>query len=159
MLLHRSPYKLNSHHDNRRALAWEVKACRSGTAYQELNIQKQRTVITKRIKKFRGLQLGIFMPQLREYLTPEQLKHLDAPEKLTAEETKLFLPFKLKASDCALPRACLPGIADGEERLRMAECRDSLNELCRGLRMRSAGVLFTVRNVIGQNPTTQAKGL
>ncbi|KAF8873099.1 hypothetical protein CPB85DRAFT_1444805 [Mucidula mucida] len=102
---------------SQRALVWEVKARRSGTAYQELNIQKQRTMITKRIKKFCGLQLGIFMPQLREYLTLEQLKHLDAPKKLTAEETKLFLPSELKASDRALPRACLPGVADGEERL------------------------------------------
>ncbi|KAF8897005.1 hypothetical protein CPB85DRAFT_1440109 [Mucidula mucida] len=90
---------------SQRALAWEVKARRSGTAYQELNIQKQRTVITKCIKKFCGLQLGIFMPQLREYLTPEQLKHLDAPKKLTAEETKLFLPSELKASQNPTTRA------------------------------------------------------
>ncbi len=55
------------------------------------------------------------MPQLRKYLMPEQLKHLDAPEKLNAEETKLFMSFELKASDRALPRACVPGVASGEE--------------------------------------------
>ncbi len=84
---------------------------------------------------------------------------LDSPDSVLPEETKLFLPSELRAADRALPRACAVGLVDGECRLREAECRDALESLRQGLRTRSAGHLFTVRNVTGQNPTTRAEGV
>ncbi|KAF9018828.1 hypothetical protein BDZ89DRAFT_959732 [Hymenopellis radicata] len=142
----------------RRALAWEVKARRSGTTYQEVNIEKQRGLITRMITRIRGLQ-RIFMPSLREYLTPQQLVHIDSPSSVLAEETKLFLPSELKKRDRVLDRACAPGLVDAEARLREAECREALEDLRQGLRTRSVAHMFTVRNVTGQNPTTRAEGL
>ncbi|KAF9023539.1 hypothetical protein BDZ89DRAFT_955587, partial [Hymenopellis radicata] len=141
-----------------RALAWEVKARRSGTTYQEVNIEKQRGVITRLINRVRGLQ-RIFMPHLREYLTPQQLTHIDDPGAVLPEEMKLFLPSELKKRDRLLDRACVAGLVDAETRLREAECREALQDLRQGLRTRSAAHMFTVRNITGQNPTTRAEGI
>ncbi|KAF8908397.1 hypothetical protein CPB85DRAFT_1253923, partial [Mucidula mucida] len=141
-----------------RALAWEVQARSLGATYQELNIQKQRTVITRRIRKLRGLQ-HVYMPHLREYLATDQLKHLDAPaDVIFPENVKLFLPSHLSRENQTLPRACKEGLPDVETRLREAECYDALDDLCRALRTRSAGLLFQVRNVSGQTSTTRAEG-
>ncbi len=142
----------------RRGLAWEVKVRKSGTTYQELNVERQRNVILRDLKKFRRLQLS-FMPKFKEYLTDEQRVILDSPVSVLPEETKLFLPSELRAADRALPRACVAGLVDWESRLREAECRDALESLRQGLRTRSAGHLFTVRNVTGQAPTTRAEGV
>ncbi|KAF8995214.1 hypothetical protein BDZ89DRAFT_1149708 [Hymenopellis radicata] len=98
--------------EKQRALAWEVKVRRSGTTYQELNVERQCNIILRDLKRFRRLQ-QTFMPSMREYLTVEQLKVLDSPASILPEETKLFMPSELRAGDRALPRACLPGIVDG----------------------------------------------
>ncbi|KAF8999723.1 hypothetical protein BDZ89DRAFT_969307, partial [Hymenopellis radicata] len=137
-------------------LLLEIESKHSSTTYQELNIQRTRNDITRNIKKFRGLQ-QIFMPNLREYLTADQLKYIDAPQSFQPEETKLFAPSELP--DHALPRACAPNVLKSEERLREAECRDSLESIRQGLRTRGAAHTFTVRNITGQNPTTRAQGV
>ncbi|KAF9035697.1 hypothetical protein BDZ89DRAFT_924767, partial [Hymenopellis radicata] len=142
----------------RRSLAWEVKARRSGATYQKFNIEKQRGVITRMLRRIRGLQ-QVFMPHVREYLTAQQLVHLDSPGSVLPEETKLFLPSELKKRDRVLDRACVPGLVDAEIRLREGECREALESLRQGLRTRSATHMFTVRNVTGQNPTTRAEGI
>ncbi len=69
---------------------WEVKARRSGATYQEFNIEKQCGVITRMLRRIRGLQ-QVFMPHVRKYLTAQQLVHLDSPGSVLPEETKLFL--------------------------------------------------------------------
>lgn len=99
------------------------------------------------------------MPKFIEYLTEDQRKVLDSPASVLPEETKLFLPSELRSADRELPRACVAGLVHAETRLREAECRDALESLRQGLRTRSAGHLFTVRNVTGQNPTTRAEGV
>ncbi|KAF8907161.1 hypothetical protein CPB85DRAFT_1223639 [Mucidula mucida] len=144
--------------EKQRGLAWEIKVRRSGTTYQALDVERQRNVILRDLKRFRRLQLS-FMPMFKEYLTDDQKKVLDSPASVLPEETKLFLPSELREADRELPRACVVGLAHAETRLREAECRDALESLRRGLRTRSAGHLFTVRNVTGQNPTTRAEGV
>lgn len=121
-------------------------------------MERQRNVILRDLKKFRRLQLS-FMPKFTEYLTDDQRKVIESPASVLPEETKLFLPSELRASNRELPRACVAGLVHAETRLREAECRDALESLRQGLRTRSAGHLFTVRNVTGQNPTTHAEGV
>ncbi|KAF9003815.1 hypothetical protein BDZ89DRAFT_919267, partial [Hymenopellis radicata] len=75
------------------------------------------------------------------------------------EETKLFFPSELKDEDRKLPRACSSELVAAETRVRVAECRDALETIRRGLRTRSAGVMFAIQNVTGQNPTTRAQGI
>ncbi|KAF8903392.1 hypothetical protein CPB85DRAFT_1377090 [Mucidula mucida] len=104
--------------EKQRGLAWEIKARRSGTTYQELSVERQRNIILRDLKKF-----------------------------------------QLRSADRELPRACVAGLVHAETRLCEAECRDALESLRQGLRTRSAGHLFTVRNVTGQNPTTRAEGV
>lgn len=135
-----------------------MKARRSGTTYQELNVEKQRSIILRLIQKFRGLQ-AIFMPNLREYLSTTQLRYVDTPASFLPEATKLYLPSQIPSASRDLSRCCVPGLVDAETRLREGEARDALESMRKGLRMCSAGHLFKIRNVSGQNPTTRAEGL
>ncbi|KAF9033948.1 hypothetical protein BDZ89DRAFT_947562 [Hymenopellis radicata] len=129
------------------------------TSLSNSGYTNQFIVITRRLRKFRGIQ-QVFMPHVREYLSDEQAKHLDGPsDELKPEGVKLFLPSDVPAEHRKLSRACKEGLVDAEIRLREAECYSALDDLRRGLRTRSAGLLFQVRNVTGQNPTTRAEGI
>ncbi len=99
------------------------------------------------------------MPHFREYLTPQQLAHVDTAGDVLPEETKLFLPSELKKHNCGLDRACIPGLVDMEMCIGEAECRELLDAICQGLRTRSTAHMFIVRNITGQNPTTRAEGI
>ena len=156
-------------------MAWEVKARHSGATYQQFNIEKRRTRrlhsspfdlpnnlltdILRRIKKFRGLQ-QTYMPNVQEFLSPQQLERFNAPpDVVVAEEIKLYMPSELSTEHRMIARACKPGLADMETRLREAECWESLDSLRSGLRTRSAGLLFQVQNVTGQTSVTRAEGI
>ncbi|KAK0440232.1 hypothetical protein EV421DRAFT_1712676 [Armillaria borealis] len=138
-------------------LEMEVKALAMGTVYQQLNIQKQRSSLLRKINRFRGLQ-QVFMPNLRLVLSPSKLRHLDASSAFNVESIKLFMPSELD-DDNQRARVCTPGVAEMESRMHEAESHDSLQRLRSSLRNRAASHLFTVKNVTGQNSTTQNQGI
>ncbi|KAF8887913.1 hypothetical protein CPB85DRAFT_1258242 [Mucidula mucida] len=106
------------------------------------------------------LALGLKIEEKQRGLAWEiKRKVLDALASMLSEETKLFFPSELCTADRELPCACVAGLVHAETRLCEAECRDALKSLRQGLCIRSAGHLFTVRNVTGQNPTTRAEGV
>ncbi|KAJ7507619.1 hypothetical protein B0H11DRAFT_1902704 [Mycena galericulata] len=141
----------------RRALELEIKARKAATTYQELDFQKRRNAISKKIERFRQLQ-GIYMPGLRDELTEEQLVLLTANVKKEVESVKLYLPSAL-SSERARENACAPRVAGIEARLRLVEATDALEELRRGLRMRTVTNRFKVKNVTGQRGNTRAQGI
>lgn len=142
---------------SRRSLEVELKAVKRGTAHQELNIQKLRNGLFRRIQRFYNLQ-QVFMPNLRRHLTPSQLHHLDHPSTTTPETTKLFLPSDLRDHDSRMA-ACVAGVVDAETRLREAESVDALEGLRQGLRARTVTNSFKVRNTTGQVANTRAQGI
>lgn len=100
------------------------------------------------------------MPHLQEFFSPDEAERFNAPPDIVVpEEIKLFMPSGLSAEHRALPRACKPGLAEMEMRLRQAECWESLDSLRSALRTRSAGIFFQVQNVTGQTSVTRAEGI
>lgn len=100
------------------------------------------------------------MPELREFLSPEQAERFDAPpDVVVPEDIKLIMPSELSSENRMIARACKLGLADMEIRLCEAECWEALDSLRSGLRTRSADLLFQVQNVTGQTSVTRAEGI
>lgn len=100
------------------------------------------------------------MPHFQEFLSPEQAERFNAPPDIVVpEEIRLFMPSELSSENRGMPRACRPGLAEMEMRLREAECWESLESLRSGLRTRSAALHFQVQNVSGQTSVTRAEGI
>lgn len=112
---------------DRRSLEIEIKAIKRGTTTQELNIQKLRTALFKRIPKFLTLQQA-FMPRLREHISPSQTHHLNNPSSSEPEKIKLLLPSYLRDRDTRLT-VCVADVMEAETRLREAETHDALEEV------------------------------
>lgn len=142
---------------SRRSLEVELKAIKRGTPHQELNIQKLRNGLFRRILRFHNLQ-QVFMPNLRHHLSASQLHHLDNPSTTTPESIKLFLPSDLRDNDARVA-ACVAGVVDAETRLRAAETEDALESLRQGLRARTVTNSFKIRNTTGQVANTRAQGI
>lgn len=141
----------------RRGLEIEIKSIRRGTTTQELNIQKLRTSLFRRIQKFLTLQQA-FMPRLREHISPSQTHHLDNPSTTEPEKIKLLLPSDLRDRATRL-LVCVADTMETETRLRQAETHDALEELRQGLRARTATNRFKTRNTTGQVANTRAQGI
>ncbi|KAJ7604200.1 hypothetical protein DFH06DRAFT_1021347, partial [Mycena polygramma] len=140
-----------------RILELDVKAKKAATTYQEIDFQRRRNAIQRKLERFRELQ-NIYMPALRDELSVDQQVLLTANAKKEVETVKLFLPSAL-TEDKSRDRACAPGIASIESRLRFAEASDALEELRHGLRMRTVTNQFKVKNVTGQRANTRAQGI
>ncbi|KAJ6460709.1 hypothetical protein C8R47DRAFT_1226212 [Mycena vitilis] len=140
-----------------RILELDIKAKKAATTYQELDFQRRRNGVQRKLERFRELQ-AIYMPALRNELSAEQQTLLAPNVKKEVETVKLFMPSAL-ADDSARDRACAPGIAGIESRLRFAEATDALEEVRNGLRMRTVTNQFKVKNITGQRANTRAQGI
>ncbi|KAJ7074866.1 hypothetical protein B0H15DRAFT_925610 [Mycena belliarum] len=139
-----------------RVLDFDVRAKKAATTYQELEFQKRRNELKRKIDRFRTLQ-DIYMPALRDELQPEQAALLKTNAKKEVESIKLFLPSALSSNKRA--NACAPGVSDIEERLRLGEATDALETLRDGLRMRTVTNCFKIENITGQRSNTRAQGI
>jgi hypothetical protein len=79
-----------------------------------LNVQKRRTVLLKRIFKFREAQI-VFMPGLRSYLLT---LGPDNPTTSRPEDITLHLPSSIPTLHRLT--VCSPGLVDIEDQLRYA---------------------------------------
>lgn len=147
----------NSNTFCRRSLEIDMKAVKRGTTHQELNIQQLRTSLLRRILKFRTLQ-HVFMPLLRQHLTPSQYLHIESPSSEEPEKVKLYMPSDLK-DEAARTASCVPGVWQTEMRIREGEARDALEDLRQGLRARTMTNRFKTRNITGQVANTRAQGV
>ncbi|THU94599.1 hypothetical protein K435DRAFT_668134, partial [Dendrothele bispora CBS 962.96] len=127
------------------------------TPTQQLELEKRRSALLKRINRFRSLQ-SMLMPRLSDVLSPEDMKHIDNPDTSHPEKIRLFLP-----SECgtisARNQACVAGLPMVECRLREAEALDSLEGVREGLRARTAATRFKIQNITGQVDSTRAGGV
>ncbi|KIY60775.1 hypothetical protein CYLTODRAFT_483077, partial [Cylindrobasidium torrendii FP15055 ss-10] len=144
-----------------RTLGTEIQARAQGTTFQELNIEKQRTAITHALQKLRAAQ-KVLLPNIEEFFDPatNDKQHYNMDDlSIKPEERRVFAPSDLPQNALQVPRGCPRAFLDAEERLREAECRESLRGLQHSLRLRSAAHFFTVKNVTGHNPNTRAEAM
>ncbi|KII87542.1 hypothetical protein PLICRDRAFT_177283 [Plicaturopsis crispa FD-325 SS-3] len=137
-------------------IAAEVRAAgREPTPLQMAGIQDRRNAILKKIRRMRELQ-AIYMPRLYDYLHPEGDQYNERNGVLV-ENVRLHLPSSFNA--VARTQVCLEGLLAMEERLRLAETSDALDELCRNIQTRSFVHKFRISNRTGQKRATRTQTL
>jgi hypothetical protein len=145
----------NSRRSCRQALQTEVKGKRKQTLLQTTSIVERRTVLLKRIQRFREIQ-QVYMPGFdpKNSAHLERLSTAHPSSSIHVEDTKLYMPSDLSNTQRRL--YCPGGLADMEDCLRFAEASDSLESLRHHLRTRSFTNRFKIANVTGQIHNTRA---
>ncbi|PPQ82214.1 hypothetical protein CVT26_009204 [Gymnopilus dilepis] len=137
--------------DSQRRLAWIVKHKDKDHAV----IQEERQSLHKAIESWKQMR-AIYMPGLAQYLEDQdRQKPGSVVDSDKAEEVVLWLPSTI---ECAKREAvCVKGLSAIEERLRTAQCHDSLQGICDTLRLKSRMVHFKNKNVRGQREGTRSR--
>ena len=140
---------------SRELIQREVKGKRKQTLLQSTSLTERRTILLKRVQRFRELQ-QVYMPGLDAPLLT-QLERAALPRNSTSihvEDSILFMPSELSAATCR--RVCSPGLGDIEDRIRFAEAHDALDHLRHHLHNRTFTNKFKIQNVTGQKGNTRA---
>src|SRR5882762_6043056 len=134
----------------------EVKGKQKQTLLQKTSIVERRTVILKRIQRFREIQ-QVYMPGFdpKNHTHTERLASTDPSRSAHVEDCKVYMPSELSESDRR--KYCPRGLATMEDHLHHAEVLDSLENLRHQLRTHSFTNCFKVANVTGQNHNTRAR--
>src|ERR1700734_1413833 len=140
----------------RQTLRTEVSGQRKQTILQTTSLVERRTVLLKRIQRFREIQ-RIHMPGFdssnHRHSLPSAARNDTTPTAV--EDVSLFLPSELNDHDRR--RYCPAGLAGLENRLRYAEATDALEYLRHHLRTRSFTNRFKIANVTGQINNTRSR--
>ena len=140
----------------RQTLRTEVSGQRKQTILQTTSLVERRTVLLKRIQRFREIQ-RIHMPGFdssnHRHSLPSAARNDTTPTAV--EDVSLFLPSELNDHDHR--RYCPAGLAGLENRLRYAEATDALEDLRHHLRTRSFTNRFKIANVTGQINNTRSR--
>lgn len=142
----------------RRRLERLVKVTpRNATARKESGIAEQRNHLRSRIRAWEQLH-PIYMPGLLQYLMT--LNATDAaPASLNEkpEIAKLWLPSVIPAAQRAA--VCQQGLADIEERLRLVQCNDALENIRYTLKVKTRMIAFKNKNLRGQREGTRSRAV
>jgi hypothetical protein len=140
----------------RQALRLHVKGKQKQTLLQKTSVVERRTIILKRIQRFREIQ-HVYMPGFdpKSHAHAEHLASTNPSHAMHVEDCKVYMPSELTESDRR--KYCPGGLAAMEDRLRYAEASDSLENLRHQLRTRSFTNRFKVANVTGQIRNTRAR--
>jgi hypothetical protein len=143
----------------RQALRHEVNGLCKQTLLQTTSLVERRTVLLKRIQRFREIQ-RLYMPGFdpADYTNTEHHNAADSGSttpSTNVKNTKLYMPSELSVLDRR--KFCPNGLASMEDRIRFAEASDSLENLRHHLRTRSFTNRFKIANVTGQIKNTHAR--
>lgn len=116
-------------------------------------MEEQKTVLLGKLKAFRILQFN-FMPSVASQLAQyEQREH---SEGALRDLPPIYLPSQMSAAFReALPRRF--GLVEKEVRIQIARARDSIDEVCRLLRLKAGGLEFKKANATGQRDSSRAR--
>ncbi|KAJ6465540.1 hypothetical protein C8R47DRAFT_1235772 [Mycena vitilis] len=145
--------------DSQRRIAAELKGRVLVTADRDNKITEWRLTLLNKIGKFRSLQ-KIYMPGVTVAIArAEAVRDPDAtPPK--PENVKLYMPSDLAARSIdEAVKACVPGLADMESRLRVAQCENCLVSLRSRLHGKRFLIGFRNEHVTGQVDSTKAATL
>ena len=108
------------------------------TILRKAELLEKRNALRCRILKWCEVQM-VYMPGAEQIIT--RAKSTTPTKQLDhAELENLFLPSSLSPANSML--CCIPGLADKERRLRLAQADDALNELCQQLHVTSSILVF-----------------
>ncbi|KAL0572890.1 hypothetical protein V5O48_009059 [Marasmius crinis-equi] len=119
------------------------------------SITEMRTVLRRKIRDW-VLIRHIYMPGLLRALREMGEEFMDGTnDDMLAEDIPLFMPSSLTKEKRIA--ACIDGVAEMEERLREAQCHDSLSTVRHTLRLKTRMVLFKHANVTGQREGVRSR--
>jgi hypothetical protein len=122
------------------------------TARQEGGLIEQRNQLRTRLKAYE-LLLPLYIPGLLQYQTDTITA--SQPPSEHPEDAPLWLPSTL---DCDHRlRICMPGLPSIEEKLRTAQCHDTLDSICHILKIKSRMIAFKNKNVRGQREGNRSR--
>ncbi|PPQ82484.1 hypothetical protein CVT26_012847 [Gymnopilus dilepis] len=152
---------------------------------KEGNLTEQRNVLRTRIRIWDQLT-PIYMPGLLQYLSdhidsPPSSDHIDSPPSSDhidsalpssdasdakkspkpkthhPEDAEIYLPSRIPPSHRR--KVCRDGLSELEERLRVGQCNDSLENLRQVLRLKTRMIQFKNKNVRGQREGTRSRAV
>lgn len=125
------------------------------TDKEGLSIAEERTSLRKKLENWRKIQ-PLYMPGLVQYLRDlERLKPGSTIDSDRPEEARLWLPSSLSHSSRGA--ICIIGLSEAEEKLRSAQCFDSLTSIRNTLRLKTRMIQFKNKNVRGQHGGTRSR--
>ncbi|PPQ77173.1 hypothetical protein CVT26_008093 [Gymnopilus dilepis] len=140
-----------------RRLDKTITAKISTTLGDKSTLTEERNNFRVRRKAWEKL-LPIYMPGILQYkadFAKEDPQTSVSSNK--AEDVTIWLPSLIPQS--RRPHICYDGLAEVEERLREAQCTDSLRKLRRILRVKSRMIHFKNKNVRGQREGTRSRSV
>ncbi|PPQ76859.1 hypothetical protein CVT26_001497 [Gymnopilus dilepis] len=134
---------------------------------KEGNITEQRNVLRSRIRAWEQL-VPIYMPGLLQHIadcsanlrpTSETDSSGKSPEPAShhPEFIKIHLPSQIPAPNRST--VCRDGLVEIEERLRVGQCNDSLENLRQILRLKARMIQFKNKNIRGQREGTRSRAV
>ncbi|KAF8958645.1 hypothetical protein BDZ97DRAFT_1906427 [Flammula alnicola] len=122
----------------------------SGAIGQERSLTEEQNTLCIRLRAWEQL-VPIYMPGLLQYQMDQSTHASSAqalPKSEKPEDADIWLPSRLPSANCEC--ICCLGVAGMEERLRDAQCTDSINKVCCVLKLKARMIHFKNKNVRGQ---------
>ncbi|KAG6819140.1 hypothetical protein H0H93_014961 [Arthromyces matolae] len=138
--------------EEQRRIASLSKKSRSPTTLQKGSITEQRNQLRDKLRGWEQVR-NVYMPGLLQY------QH-DNPVTLVTdhpEDCPLWLPSSLPPEKRDI--VCVPRLAAAEEKLRTAQCYDTLDTIRQVLNMKSRMVRFKNANIRGQRDGTRSRAI
>ncbi|TDL25097.1 hypothetical protein BD410DRAFT_717811, partial [Rickenella mellea] len=142
--------------EQQRVLRATIASSSSRSAVQAAENQQKRHALKHRIDHWRGIQ-AVYMPGVSSTLHDRNPSLDERTEAGNAELSPLILPSALQVSDRIA--SSLPGLAEKERRLRLAQADDCLQQIRRLLRIKSNLWQYKLTNVSGQRASTRARSI
>ncbi|THU80788.1 hypothetical protein K435DRAFT_694964 [Dendrothele bispora CBS 962.96] len=136
-----------------RELRQDIATVKSPTNKQLTAMFDRRTKLTRKIKRFRVLQLA-YMPAALHTIATLPETHT----QLNAEDVPLYLPSRL-SDDQRKSDLCRPCLPQMELRLRDGQLNQYLNQLRQALLVKQRMFIYKKRNARNQGPTTRSRGM
>ncbi|KAK7000631.1 hypothetical protein R3P38DRAFT_2797322 [Favolaschia claudopus] len=144
--------------DAQRRIIAQLKGTALVVAEEDKRIAEWRQALLVKISKFRNLQ-KIYMPGAPGCLEElEGTRDVDSPP-VAAERVKLFMPSEMPGASGDGLRGCVSGLLLMEEKLRVAQCQNSLVSLRARLHAKRHLISFRNANITGQVLSTKARTL
>ncbi|KAH7904972.1 hypothetical protein BJ138DRAFT_1118902 [Hygrophoropsis aurantiaca] len=145
--------------DIQRRLRADVKNSRAVTDIQKTRLTERRNALRTKIRNWERLQF-IYMPgliQLQDELARADTTPTSGPQSTHPENADICFPSTIPCD--RQPTVCQSGLVEIEERLRTAQCHDSLDSMRDTLRLKTRMIAFKNQNHRGQQEGTRSRTL
>ncbi|KAF7293092.1 CxC2 domain-containing protein [Mycena indigotica] len=125
------------------------------TADHQAKLEEIRGAVLRKIARFRELQ-HVYMPGAAAVIAESELRRDSDAAPPSPEDIPLFMPSQMPKGPANVVIGCIVALPEIEERLRVAQCQNSLSQLRFKLHSKRWLVAYRNANLTGQHQTTKA---